>query len=149
MQSRKQRASLKVGDVIAPGNVGSRVLIVDNDEDVLDALDKQLRGKGFEARITWSGHEALALLQSQTFDVLLVDDYLADIHVAEFLKRVKLLSRQPVVVVMQECQPAPADVRRYQSLGASAVADKRDPEQVRRALAAGGWMEAPSKAQVN
>jgi len=127
----------------------SRVLIVDNNEDVLNALDKLLRDEGFDTRTTWSGHEALALMQSRSFDVLLVDDYLADLHVAEFLKRVKLQVKQPAVVVMQKGRPVPTDVRRYGSLGASAVVDKRDPEQVRRALAAGGWTQAPPKAQVN
>jgi CheY-like chemotaxis protein len=127
----------------------NRVLIVDNNEVVLSSLDKLLKDEGFDTRTTWSGHEALALMQSHPFDVLLVDDYIADLHVAEFLKRVKLQVKQPAVVVMQKGQPAPTDVRRYGSLGASAVVDKRDPEQVRRALAAGGWMEAPPKARVN
>lgn len=127
----------------------SRVLIVDNNEDVLNTLDKLLREEGFDTRTTWSGHEALALIRSQPFDVLLVDDYLADLHVSEFLKRVKRQARQPAVVVMQKGQPAPTDVRHYGSLGASAVVDKRDPKQVRRALAANGRAEEPPKAQVN
>ena len=61
----------------------NRILIVDNNEDCINALDKLLRGEGCETRSTWSGYEALALMQSQLFDVLLVDDYLADLHVAE------------------------------------------------------------------
>jgi CheY-like chemotaxis protein len=124
----------------------SRALIVDNDEDVLNALDKLLREEGFDTRTTWSGHEALALIQSHPFDVLLVDDYIADLHVAEFLKRVKQQVQQPAVVVMRQCKPGPTDVRRYGSLGASAVVDKRDPEQVRRALAAS---ETAPKVQLN
>ena len=60
----------------------SRVLIVDNNEDVLNTLDKLLTEEGFDTRTTWSGHEALALIRSQPFDVLLVDDYLADLHEA-------------------------------------------------------------------
>ena len=127
----------------------SRVLIIDNNEDVLNALDKLLKEEGFDTCTTWSGHEALALIQSHPFDVLLVDDYIADLHVAEFLKRVKLQARQPSVVVMRKCKPGPTDVRRYGLLGASAVVDKRDPEQVRRALAAPGWTETTPKAQVN
>jgi CheY-like chemotaxis protein len=127
----------------------SRVLIIDNDESVLSSLDKLLREEGFDTRTTWSGHEALALIQSHPFDLLLVDDYIADLHVAEFLKRVKLQVRQPAVIVMRKSKPGPADVRRYGSLGASAVVDKRDPEGVRRALAAAGWTETAPKAQVN
>jgi len=140
---------MEVDDMNSRRGARKRVLIVDNSEDVLNAVDKLLRNEGFDTRTTWSGHEALALMQSQPFDVLLVDDYLADLHVAEFLKRVKLQVKQPAVVVMQNGQPVPTDMRRYGSLGASAVVDKRDPEQVRRALAANGWAKGPPKSQVN
>jgi CheY-like chemotaxis protein len=128
----------------------SRVLIIDNSEDVLNALDKLLKEDGFDTRTTWSGHEALALIQSHSFDVLLVDDYIADLHVAEFLKRVKSQARQPAVVVMRKSKPGPTDVRRYGSLGASAVVDKRDPEQIRRAMTAGAWTQGTTpKSRVN
>jgi len=149
MQERRQGVNGEVNDMISQRDGSSRALIVDNNEAVLDALDKLLRGQGFDTRTTWSGREALALMQSYPFDVLLVDDYLADLHVAEFLKRVRRQVRPPAVVVMQAAKPAPADLRHYGSLGARAVVDKRDPEQIRRALASGGWAGAAVKARVN
>jgi DNA-binding NtrC family response regulator len=100
------------------------VLIVDNDDHVLKALGKLLETGGFHAHTTWSGHEALAWLQSRQFEVLLVGDYLADLHSTDFLKRVGKLRRPPAMVVLQSGTPTPAEVRRYSSLGAVAVASK-------------------------
>ena len=87
------------------------VLIVDNDDHVLKALGNMLEKEGFHAQTTWSGHEALARLQSRRFEVLLVGDYLADLHSTDFLKRAgKLEDRQR----WWSCKAA----RRHQSSGA-------------------------------
>jgi len=43
---------------------------------------------------------------------------------------------QPWVVVMRCNLPKPGDRRRYESLGVSAVVDKREPSKVREAVSA-------------
>ena len=110
------------------------VLIVDNSESILVTIQEMLENAGFETRTTWSGHEALALLQSQEFDVLLVDDYLPDLHASDFLYRVGRLPIQPWVVVMQASTPTASHVRRYVSLGASAVVRKHHLVEVCKAV---------------
>jgi CheY-like chemotaxis protein len=110
------------------------VLIVDNNERVLWTFEEMLENAGFDTRTTWSGHEALALLQSQDFDVLLVDDYLPDLHASDFLDRVGRLPIQPWIVVMQGTPPTPGDLRHYESLGASATVDKLDRAKVAEAV---------------
>lgn len=100
------------------------VLIVDNDDHVLKALGNMLEKEGFHAQTTWSGHEALARLQSRRFEVLLVGDYLADLHSTDFLKRAGKLRKPPAMVVLQSGTPTPVERRRYSSLGAAAVASK-------------------------
>jgi CheY-like chemotaxis protein len=126
-----------------------RALIVDNTDEVLLSLERLLGNAGFETRTTWSGHEALALMQSKPFDVLLVDDYLPDLHIAEFLKKVKLQARKPAVIVMTKGRPLPADLRRFKALGFGTIVDKLDPEQVRRALPVGVRTETVPRAHVN
>ena len=56
------------------------VLIVDNDERILWAFQEHLENAGFDTEATWSGHEALALLRTGEFDILLVDDYFPDLR---------------------------------------------------------------------
>lgn len=113
---------------------GQRVLIVDNNERILWTFEEMLENAGFDTRTTWSGHEALALLQSEDFDVLLVDDYLPDLHASDFLERVGRLPIQPWIVVMQGTTPTPGDLRHYESLWAAATVDKRDRAKVTKAV---------------
>jgi DNA-binding response OmpR family regulator len=59
-----------------------RILIVDDDEDVLIALERLLEGEGYATATAWSGKEALALSQESKFDLLLVDEHLGDVEAA-------------------------------------------------------------------
>ena len=111
------------------------VLIVDNDDRILWKFQQLLEDAGFNTTTTWSGHEALGLLRSGVFDVLLVDDYLPDLHSHNFLERVNRLAIQPSVVVMHNEPPRPDDLRCYQSLGVSELVNKRDPVKVCQAVA--------------
>ena len=77
------------------------ILVVDNDEVLMLALDKEIRELGHNPVTTWSGVEALSLLKANRFDVLLVDDYLADMYVGDFLGRVSQLPLRPKIWVMQ------------------------------------------------
>lgn len=88
-----------------------RVLIVDNNENVLGTLQRVLENTGFDTRATWSGCEALELLKTEDFQVLLVDDCLPDLHSSDFLSRVASLPIQPWVVVMQSSVPTNRDVQ--------------------------------------
>jgi len=114
--------------------VRKKVLIVDNNERVLWTLQALLEDAGCDTRTTWSGHEALGLLATKDFDVLLVDDYLPDLHAKDFLERVGRLPLQPWIVVMHSAAPKPGERRRYESLGVAAVVDKREPTKIREAV---------------
>jgi len=112
-----------------------KVLIVDNNDVVLGSIQATLENAGFDTLATWSGVEALELLRSGEFDVLVVDDYLPDLHAHDFLERVTQLPIQPWVVVMQATKPSPSEVRRYEALGATTVIDKQDFGKIREAAA--------------
>jgi CheY-like chemotaxis protein len=112
----------------------AKVLIVDNDDRVLWEFQESLENAGFDTTATWSGQEALVLLKSGVFDVLLVDDYLPDLHSHDFLERVRQLSTHPSIVVMHDSAAQPSDLQCYDSLGVSELVDKRDPVKVCKAV---------------
>ena len=115
-------------------NAKVNVLIVDNDDWILWKFQQLLENAGFNTSATWSGHEALGLLRSGVFDVLLVDDYLPDLHSHDFLERVNGLPIQPSIVVMHGDAAKPDDLQRYESLGVSELVEKRDPVRVCQAV---------------
>ena len=111
-----------------------KILIVDNNEPVRGTIERVLGTAGSDTRTTWSGREALELLGSEEFDVLLVDDYLPDLHCSEFLSRVGKLPVQPWIVVMQASMPTTKDLLRYASLGAFSVVRKHHLAEVCKAV---------------
>jgi hypothetical protein len=55
-------------------------------------------------RLHGSGLEALELLESQEFDIVLVSSYLPDLYVGDFFERFNRLPVRPCVIVKQEGQ---------------------------------------------
>ena len=80
---------------------GKQILVVDNDDAMRVALDEEIKELGHDPVTTWSGIEALGLLKSGRFDLLLVDTYLPDMYIGDFLERVSLLPVRPKIWVMQ------------------------------------------------
>ena len=113
--------------------VQKRVLVVDNEDSVRSALERQLGEAGCHALTTWSGMEALGILRSIPFDVLLVDDYLPDLHIGEFLNQVSRLEVPPRVLVMQT-KPTQRDLRFRGAKGAWPLVDKTEIAEVIQAV---------------
>ncbi len=65
---------VEVVDKLAP----SKILLVDDDEAIRISLKAVLERSGFEVVAAGSVHEALALIQTQNFDVLLSDLHMPD-----------------------------------------------------------------------
>lgn len=70
-----------------------KILIVDDDEEVLIALERTLEGEGYSTVTAWSGREALILAGPIHFDLLLVDEHLSDMDATTLCE--ELLRRQP------------------------------------------------------
>ena len=70
-----------------------KILIVDDDEDVLIELERLLEGEGYRTATAWSGREALALSEKGQFDLLLVDEHLGDVDVDALWN--ELIRQQP------------------------------------------------------
>jgi CheY-like chemotaxis protein len=79
-----------------------RVLVVDNNDEESRVLASMLEDAGYRPTTTWSGLEALELLKSREFDIVLVSSYLPDLYVGDFFERFNRLPVQPCVIVMQE-----------------------------------------------
>jgi response regulator RpfG family c-di-GMP phosphodiesterase len=55
-----------------------KILIVDDDEEVLISLERLLESEGYSTATAWGGREALALSEKLHFDLLLVDEHVGD-----------------------------------------------------------------------
>jgi CheY-like chemotaxis protein len=111
-----------------------RFLIVDNNEQESAGLVQLLLSLGQVASATWSGRDALDYLALDRFDLLLVDQYVADMYAGEFIERVLRLPNHPRVVIMKNSgtfEPIEYD----KSLGECQFWDKGKLDQMHEALA--------------
>jgi response regulator RpfG family c-di-GMP phosphodiesterase len=67
-------------------NNPARILIVDDDEIILIALDETLRHEGYEPTTTQSPREALEFLRKKNFSVVISDQRMAEMTGLEFLQ---------------------------------------------------------------
>ena len=84
-----------------------RILIVDDDQEVLIALERTLEGEGYNTVTAWSAKEALALSENSQFDLLLVDEHMSDLDVEALFS--ELTRKQPKAFrfLMQTRKEAP------------------------------------------
>ena len=66
-----------------------KVLIVDDELNVCNALRRSLRREGYEMQFAHQPSEALALLDQHTFDLVMSDHLMPNMTGLEFLKRVR------------------------------------------------------------
>ena len=103
-----------------------RVLVIDDDEQVLISLECFLENEGYETTVAWSGQEGLALLRSRPFDLVLLDDYLRDIGHEDIFNEIRGMEIQPPVI-LTESAGMPDAGRSFLEMGATAVVYKRAP----------------------
>lgn len=75
-----------------------RILLVDDEEDLVEFLSHRLLKKGFFIAAAHSGAEAVAAVERQTFDVAIVDLKMPEMDGIEVLERAKDL--QPYLEVL-------------------------------------------------
>jgi len=68
---------------------GLRVLIVDDEEELVSALVERLRLRGFAAHGVTDGSAALAFLEEETCDVVLLDVKMPGLGGLEVIRRIK------------------------------------------------------------
>ncbi len=78
----------------------TQVLVVDDEAELVRAMARILKARGFEVATANNGMEALEILGKRTFDVMLVDLVMPGMSGLELLKRAKTLQEQLEVVMM-------------------------------------------------
>src|SRR5947209_20058704 len=87
------------------GSPPARLLVADDQADVLEALKLLLKGEGFEIETAASPRAVLAAVEASDFDALLVDmnytrDTTSGTEGLDLVSRVRALEGAPPIVVM-------------------------------------------------
>lgn len=79
-----------------------RVLVVDDDPDIVDLISLYLQRNGYDTTAAYSGAEALRLLKEETFDAMTLDVLMPHMDGFDVLHRIKEsseIANLPVVIV--------------------------------------------------
>jgi DNA-binding NtrC family response regulator len=82
-----------------------RILVVDDEETLSASCASVLRGEGFEVEVCNRGVEALELVQRRSYDIVLLDLYMAQISGMDILRRL-LAHRPETLAVMMTGNPS-------------------------------------------
>jgi len=69
--------------------MSDKVLLVDDEQDFLDALAQRMRSRGMEVTATISAEEALAKVAEEPFDAIILDLMMPKINGLTLLKSIK------------------------------------------------------------
>ncbi len=78
---------------------GARILVVDDEIEIVRALERSLAAHGFEVFTAGSGEEALEAISHHRPDVMLLDLGLPGMSGLEVCKRVRAQSNLPIIVL--------------------------------------------------
>jgi len=79
---------------------GERILVVDDEANVRDLLERVCSRDGYEVATAQDGEAAIAYLERDSFDLAIVDLSLPDIHGIEVLRRAKELDPFAEVIIL-------------------------------------------------
>ena len=120
--------------------MGKRVLVVDDEPNIVMSLEFLMRRAGFEVGVARNGREALEALEGAPPDLLLLDVMMPEFHGYEVCERVRARPDwSGTKIVMLTARGREVERERGLSLGADAYVTKpfstRDlVEQVKRML---------------
>lgn len=99
-------------------NISKKILIIDDENALTQALEIKLSRAGFIVRIAYNGEEGLLQLSKEVFDLILLDILMPKIGGFEVLQRLnKLHVNTPVIILSNLGQEK--DIHKMKSLGAN------------------------------
>jgi len=107
MKRRNSKNSLKKSENNWNKNSGSntepkqeRILVVDDDEALLEILQKGLSLHGYSCEATKRAASALELIEKDSFDIMIADIIMPDMNGLELTERVKRIRPEMIIVVI-------------------------------------------------
>lgn len=111
-----------------------KILVADCHEDGLIVLEKLLEDAGFDTTTVWTAKDALRLVESHVFDLVLLSNYLPDAECEALLKDLRKAGGSFTCIVMLPSRPEMTDFINMEMLGAREVVWKHAYKQVLEAV---------------
>lgn len=80
--------------------IGARILVVDDETEIVRALQRSLAAHGYNVLTAGSGEEAVVITSQQKPDLVLLDLMLPGMSGLEVCRRVRTVSNVPIIVTL-------------------------------------------------
>ena len=97
----------------------SRILVLDDDSDILKYCDQVLRTSGHEVLTCSDAYTAVSLLEKHNVDLLVVDVVMPQVDGFAFLRTIKKIKANMPPVLMLTGRKSPQDIKTALELGAT------------------------------
>jgi DNA-binding response OmpR family regulator len=97
----------------------SKILIIEDEQDILDLLSKKISESGYEVVVAQDGEEGLRLIREEKPDLVLLDMVLPGMSGLELLKRKQSSAEtagSPVIIISNS--GVPSEISQARHLGA-------------------------------
>jgi len=113
--------------------MAKKILIIEDEEVILDLLQRKLTKEGYEISVARDGEEGIRVMKAVKPDLILLDiimPKMGGFEVMEEMNKDKELKKIPVIVISNSGQPVELD--RAQKLGAKdwLIKTEFDPQEV-------------------
>ena len=106
------------------------ILVVDDEESVRDSLSSWFVEDGYRVQVAENAKQALALLESANFDIILTDLKMPGMDGLEMLRRIKLLNKDSIIIVMTAFASVDTAVRALKDGAFDYVTKPFDPDDL-------------------
>ena len=103
--------------------MSEKVLLVDDEEDFLDAVAERMRARGIEVSTTTSARDALEMIEEKSFDAIVMDLMMPELEGTEALKAIKNRNGE-LQVIMLTGYVTPEQVDQAKKFGAMDIMEK-------------------------
>lgn len=113
--------------------MAKKILLIEDEEIMIDLLQRKLTQEGYEISVTRDGEEGLKTMREVSPDLILLDiimPKMGGFEVMEEMQKDKELKKIPVIIISNSGQPVEID--RAQKLGAKdwLIKIEFDPQEV-------------------
>jgi len=113
--------------------MAKKILLIEDEEIMIDLLQKKLTKEGYEVSIARDGEEGLQLMRGEKLDLILLDiimPKMGGFEVMAEMQKDKELKKIPIIVISNSGQPVELD--KAQKLGAKdwLIKTEFDPQEV-------------------
>ncbi|MCG8469389.1 MAG: sigma-54 dependent transcriptional regulator, partial [Gemmatimonadetes bacterium] len=104
------------GAILGPDERASiRILVIDDEQSILDSCESVLTADGYQCEVERKADDALHRLKSQSYDIVLIDQSMPQVHGLDILADIRQRSPSTIAIMMTGHATTEASIRAMQA----------------------------------